>query len=199
MGSRKPIPYGARARSPTVRGDSQRFRPGARSGRGAAAPPAVLSRRLAWAQGGRSDPASLRCLSRAPLSQSPWRERPAGNRARAPRASSRQRRCSNSLPIGSSHAPTSCLCTGRNGSDHSRFRWSSVAGAPRTGARALALERMRAPAAGCPSARQFPWPAGRAPCLWRGTGRGVSARPRPTLARAHASAVSRAWLCGCRC
>jgi hypothetical protein len=40
----------------------------------------------------------------------------AGRRAPAP-ASSRQRRCSSSLPIGSSHAPTSCLCTGRNGSD----------------------------------------------------------------------------------
>jgi hypothetical protein len=63
----------------------------------------------------RRTPPSRRSLRRPahwrfPPSQSPRPDLPDSL------ASSRQGRCSSSLAIGNSHAPTSCLCTGRHGS-----------------------------------------------------------------------------------
>ena len=57
-------------------------RPDARLGRGAAAPPAGPVPASCMGTGGRSDPASLRCRSRSPLSQSPGSTRDAAVRRR---------------------------------------------------------------------------------------------------------------------
>jgi hypothetical protein len=62
----------------------------------------------------------------------------------------RERQCLELLPIGSAHASTSCLCTGRDGSGQVAIPVVVPSGRAPTGARALALVRERAPCARFP-------------------------------------------------